>query len=118
MTGSSLLQLGNHIEHVFLTYNHSKMPALFFGDQIADLNDSLRRLHQSKEGTVLVQSFLETSASALRDEVGALPRVLRDRIPSFTSIFDLVERHVRSGVSNPALENALLCVCHLANFIG
>ena len=94
------------------------MPVVLFGDQIADLNDSLRRVHQSKDGTVLVQSFLESSASALREEVGALPRVLRDRIPAFTSIFDLVERHVRSGVPNPALENALLCVCHLANFIG
>lgn len=94
------------------------MPLILFGDQIADLNQSLRRVHQSKDGTVLVQSFLETSASALREEIGALPRALRDRIPSFTSIFDLVERHVRSGVPNPALENALLCVCHLANFIG
>lgn len=94
------------------------MPLVLFGDQIADLNGSLRRVHQRKNGTVLVQSFLESSASTLREEVGALPRVLRDRIPSFTSIFDLVERHVRSEEPNPALENALLCVCHLANFIG
>lgn len=101
-----------------MTHIYNKMPVVFFGDQIADLNESLRRVHQSKDGTVLVQSFLESSASALREEVGALPRVLRDRIPSFTSIFDLVERHVRSGAPNPALENALLCVCHLANFIG
>lgn len=101
-----------------MTYVYSKMSAIFFGDQIADLNDNLRRVHQSKDGTVLVQSFLESSTKALREEIGALPRVLRDRLPSFTSIFDLVERHVRSGVPNLALENALLCVCHLANFIG
>ncbi|MCJ1465252.1 hypothetical protein MMC07_003868 [Pseudocyphellaria aurata] len=94
------------------------MPVIFFGDQIADLAGSLRKVHQSRDGTVLVQSFLESSARALREEVGALPRALRDRIPSFTSIFDLVERHIRSEKRNPALENALLCVCHLANFIG
>lgn len=94
------------------------MPAVLFDDQIADLRGNLRRLHQSRTSTVLVQSFLESASGALRDEVGKQPKSFRDKIPSFRNPFDLVERHVGSNMQNPAIESALLCVCHLANFIG
>lgn len=94
------------------------MPVVLFDDQIADLRGNLRRLHQSRTGTVLVQSFLENASAALRDEVGKQSKSVRNKIPSFTNIFDLVERYVGSKMSNPAIEGALLCVCHLADFIG
>ena len=94
------------------------MPVVFFGDKIADLTENLRKLRQSKNGTILLKAFLEKATTVLREEIRAQPREFRYTIPSFTSVFDLAEHHNASGIPNRAIESALTFVCHLSNFIG
>lgn len=94
------------------------MPVAFFGDRIADLLRSLKRLHQSQEDTVLLAFFMKQASSVLREEIGAQPRELRYRLPSFTGIVGLAEHHFSFDVQDRAIENALTFVCHMASLIG
>lgn len=90
---------------------------LLFGDQTGDYGKIFRQLLHIKENTVLT-SFFEKAYSALRDEVSQQPRVVRDQIPGFSSIADLVTRYAESTAprSNP-LESALTCISQIACFI-
>lgn len=94
-----------------------KCSVVLFGDQIADLPVTFRRINHRKDKNVLLGSFLEMSRAALREEVGRQPRSIRDEIPTFTSLFDLAERFHANGVTNSAISAALLCTAQLATFI-
>ena len=90
---------------------------LIFGDQTGDYGKIFSQLMHIKENTVLT-SFFEKAYSALRDEVSQQPRVVRDQIPGFSSIADLLARYSESTAarSNP-LESALTCISQIACFI-
>lgn len=94
-----------------------KCCVVLFGDQITDLPAAFRRINHRKDKNALLGSFLDKVKAALREEVGRQPRAIRDDVPTFTSVFDLVERFHANGVSNPAVTAALLCVAQLATFI-
>ena len=94
------------------------MLIVFFGDQIADLTENLRKIRRCKDGTVLLKAFLDSATTVLQEEIRAQPREFRDMIPSFTSVFDLAEHHNASGVRNRPIESALTFICHLGNFVG
>lgn len=90
---------------------------LLFGDQTGDYRSIFRQVLHVKDNTFLT-SFFEKAYSALRDEVAQQPRAVRDQIPGFTSITDLVARYSDSteAKSSP-LESALTCVSQIACFI-
>ena len=94
------------------------MELYIFGDQTADCRQFLRKVLLRK-GNVLLTSFLESAATALREEISQLSDVqYRSRFPSFSNVQELVERYYEEGKPNPAIESAIVCLSQLAHFIG
>lgn len=106
-----------HLVSVVL-YPFCNMSVLLFPDQITDCRQDIRRVHNVRQRTVLVKSFLEKAYFALRDEVWNLHRDVRDQIPPFNSVFDLSERHAASKIQRLEVSSALLCISFLAQLIG
>lgn len=93
-----------------------RMDVLLFGDQTSDCRFALRWALQQKKNVILT-SFFERVGAALRHEVSRQPRLVRNRIPEFTSIKDLLERYDELQSANPILDSTLMCICQLASFI-
>lgn len=94
------------------------MSISLFPDRLPDTRGLIRRAHEVKKRTVLVNSFFEKAYLAIRAEVWNLPRDVRNQIPPFNSIFDLSERHAASKVQRVEVSSALLVIAEIANFIG
>jgi hypothetical protein len=94
------------------------MAIVFFPDQLADERKIHREIHEARNRTVLVRSFLDKAYQALREEVWNLHRDVRDEIPPFNSIFDLSERHATCKIQRLEISSALLCIAYLAQYIG
>ena len=91
----------------------SQMNIFLFGDQASDYHDNLRsKIHQKSHP--LLTSFLERTTIALRQEVAQQPHLIRNTIPSFTSLLELVDWFDDVEVSNPAMESALCCITQVA----
>jgi hypothetical protein len=92
------------------------MEFLVFGDQTADQYPILRDVCRLKSNRIL-QSFLERSAAALRDEVQRLPPKWRAAIPDFVTISQLVDTYNDSGVKVPQLESCIVTIAQLSHFL-
>ena len=90
---------------------------LYFGDELPSTYAILKALRRRKDCGILVDPFLEDSCNVFREEIQNLPHPVRDRIPAFENVFDLVERLQRTQIHNHALESALCCVAQLAIFL-
>ncbi|KAL8840310.1 MAG: hypothetical protein Q9170_001394 [Blastenia crenularia] len=94
----------------------SGIKILLFGDQATDYHDNLRKkLH--RKGSPILSSLLEKTNAALREEVSLQSRLVRDTIPSFSNLLDLVDWFDESNVANPAVESAVCTTCQIACFI-
>nr|A0A4P8DJU2.1 RecName: Full=Atrochrysone carboxylic acid synthase; Short=ACAS; AltName: Full=Dimeric xanthone biosynthesis cluster PKS; AltName: Full=Non-reducing polyketide synthase dmx-nrPKS [Cryptosporiopsis sp. 8999]QCL09091.1 dmx-nrPKS [Cryptosporiopsis sp. 8999] len=99
------------------------MKVAYFSNEFPhdDTRDLFRRLHvhsKDKRYPTLAR-FISEATSALRDEVAALPTALRALVPTFDSIFSLVDNTaVRQGRLGGAIDGVLLCALHIATFIG
>lgn len=89
-----------------------------FGDVTWDFVSSLEPLLQISDNPLLL-SFLQRTAYAIRVEVGRLPEIDRRglQVPSFTSFADLLAVVKASRPAHPALEKALTCTNHFAQFL-
>jgi hypothetical protein len=94
------------------------MAIVFFPERLADERKIHRDLHEARNRTVLVRSFLDKAYHAIREEVWNLHRDVRDRIPPFNSVFDLSERHATCETRRIEISSALLCIAYLAQYIG
>lgn len=94
------------------------MSILLFSHQVTDVRGQLRLIHQSRNSTVLVDSFLEKAYSALRHDVSTLPRSARSQFQAFNSVFDLSERHHNAQTQRLEISSALFCISQLAHFFG
>ncbi|KAL8720159.1 MAG: hypothetical protein Q9225_002947 [Loekoesia sp. 1 TL-2023] len=93
------------------------MKILLFSDQATDYHDNLRKkLHQ--KNSPILSSFLEKTNAALREEVALQPRLVRDTIPSFSNLLDLVDWFDETKVPNPAVESAICTTCQIACLIN
>ena len=93
------------------------MEILLFGDQQADCQLFLRHVFHFK-GNPILTSFLERVGTALSEEIGRQPnRYYHKRIPRFSTVRELVERHYTSNQPNPAIESAIICLAQLSHFI-
>ncbi|KAL9578434.1 MAG: hypothetical protein Q9212_005718, partial [Teloschistes hypoglaucus] len=92
------------------------MNILLFGDQAADYHNNLRLKLREKNNPVL-SSFLDQANAALCDEVARQPRLVRDTIPSFSTLLDLVDWFDEVKTSNPAVESAICTTCQIACLI-
>ena len=90
---------------------------LLFGDQTEDSIALLQNLGQSKDN-IFLKAFLDKAYFVLREEVSQQPSSVKDCIPKFNSIPDLLARYSEPIASKyNGLESALTCISQLANFI-
>ncbi|KAL9126313.1 MAG: hypothetical protein Q9217_004613 [Psora testacea] len=96
----------------------SSLDILFFGDQTGDFPTAFQRVLHIKDNALLT-AFLDKAYLTLRQEVAQQPRPVREQIPGFSSIGDLVARYSEPDQtkSNP-LESVLTCISQLACFIS
>lgn len=92
------------------------MNILLFGDQAIDYHNNLRLKLREKNNPVL-SSFLDQANAALCEEVARQPRLVRDTIPSFSTLLDLVDWFDEVKTSNPAVESAICTTCQIACLI-
>lgn len=94
------------------------MHIFLFGDETAEQYSLLRSILNRKNNAVLT-TFLEQVCVALRQETHKLPRELRECIPDFLRMTELVESfHVQGSKKSPALKSALVTTTQLAHYIG
>ncbi|KAL8767433.1 MAG: hypothetical protein Q9194_005985 [Teloschistes cf. exilis] len=93
------------------------MNILLFGDQAIDYHNNLRLKLREKNSPVL-SSFLDQANAALCEEVARQPRLVRDTIPSFSTLLDLVDWFDEVKTSNPAVESAICTTCQIACLIS
>lgn len=93
-----------------------EMKILLFGDQATDYHNNLRKKLHQKNSPVL-SSFFDKTKAALREEVSLQSRLVRDTIPSFSNLLDLVDWSDEAKVANPAVESAICTTCQIACLI-
>lgn len=94
----------------------NRLSVYVFGDQTYDVADTLVRLTQTRDDTLLLD-FLSRSCDVLQHEVSRLPAHQRERYPPFTSLVDLVLLYRRVAL-NTAFVQALTCIVQLGLFLG
>ncbi|KAI5298622.1 hypothetical protein KEM55_003169, partial [Ascosphaera atra] len=72
-----------------------------------DVVQSLKRLIRNEDYPIL-QAFFARTGEALRSEVGRHPKAIRDQVPNFTTIIDLVE--ASDLAQSPLLFEAFECL--------
>ncbi|KAL8929531.1 MAG: hypothetical protein Q9208_001200 [Pyrenodesmia sp. 3 TL-2023] len=92
------------------------MKIILFGDQTTDYHNNLRIKLRERNNPVL-SSFLDQANAALCEEVARQPRLVRDTIPSFSTLLDLVDWFDEDKKSNPAVESAICTTCQIACLI-
>ncbi|KAJ8610450.1 hypothetical protein MRB53_038544 [Persea americana] len=90
---------------------------LLFGDQTADQRALLHKV-ALRSSNPLVSSFNERISVVLRDEIKALPRTLREQVPDFLTINNLVELYFERQLKIPVIESVLVTIVQLGHFIG
>jgi hypothetical protein len=86
-----------------------------FGDQSYDASELMFRLLHIHDDVIL-SSFLDSCFRTLQLEVSSLKDEQRLACPRFSKLADLLP-HWRNGTLNPALDQALTCICHIGLFI-
>ncbi|KAL6154158.1 Type I Iterative PKS [Exserohilum turcicum] len=94
------------------------MAIVLFPDHVTDTRSILRQVHEARNTSTLVKSFLEKAYHALRHETWNLNPDVRHHIPPFNSVFDLSERYAACEVQRLEVSSALLCIAQLAQYIG
>ena len=89
---------------------------LLFSDETSDSREPLQRLCERQKGVVFVH-FIEKLNEVLREEVRRQPRHVKEQIPPFTDVLDLVKKYQESTSRNPILETTLACICQLGSVI-
>ncbi|KAI4231872.1 MAG: hypothetical protein LQ349_005331 [Xanthoria aureola] len=93
------------------------MNILLFGDQATDYHNNLRNKLRERNNPILT-SFLDQANAALCEEVARQPRLIRDTIPSFSTLLELVDWFDSAKTSNPAVESATCTICQIACLIS
>lgn len=86
-----------------------------FGDQTYDIQPYLKDLIQYRHNPVL-EDFLVKAYNAIRTEIYRLPSEVREDLPRFTCLDDLVLRK-QDGKRCIPLDMAVICMYQLGVFI-
>ena len=86
-----------------------------FGDQTYDIGELLSKLLHTY-GDPILSEFLERSCQVLKDEVTELRPSQRVLCPRFSKLKHLLPLW-RANTLNPALSQALFCICQIGTFI-
>jgi len=87
-----------------------------FGDQTFDIQPHLRDLLRSRNNPVL-EDFLVKAYDALRKEIYQLPRHIRDDLPRFTCLDDLMLWDQSTKQRCIPMDMALTCIYQLGTFL-
>lgn len=90
---------------------------VIFGDQTCDLRPHWKELFHLRNNPA-VESFLVKAYDAVRNEVYKLPVDVRNDIPRFNCLNDLILSNRASGRRCLAIDTAVSCIYELATFIG
>ena len=93
--------------------NH--MTLHLFGDQTYDIEPHVKDLTQHRHNPIL-EDFLVKAYNAVRSEIYTLPPEIRDDLPRFTCVDDLLLRK-RGGRQCIPLDMAVTCIFQLGTFI-
>ncbi|RYC62694.1 hypothetical protein CHU98_g3504 [Xylaria longipes] len=88
-----------------------------FGDQTYDVQGRLKYLLRLRENAV-VNSFLERSYNAIRNEIHQLTGAVQQELPRFTSVEDLLLWKGSDVRPIVPLDMALTCIYQLGMFMG
>ncbi|KAI5303740.1 hypothetical protein KEM56_007238 [Ascosphaera pollenicola] len=80
-----------------------------------DVLQPLRRLIRNEDYPIL-QAFFARTGEALRFEVGRQPKAVRDQVPHFTTIIDLVESSARKP--SALLGHAFECLYQIGTVLA
>lgn len=86
-----------------------------FGDQTYDIQPHLEPLLSDRDNPVL-DAFLEKAYDAVRAEIFKLPEQVRENLPRFTSLEDLL-LWKKGGQGYVPLDMAITCMYQLGFFI-
>ena len=86
-----------------------------FGDQTFDIQPHLKDLLRHRQNPVLEDFFVKTY-DAIRTEIYQLPREIRDDLPRFNSVNDLLLQKP-GGKRCVALDMAVTCIYQIGVFI-
>lgn len=86
-----------------------------FGDQTYDTQPRLKELLRHRDNPIL-EAFLEKTYDAIRVEIFNLPQDIKEYLPRFTSIEDLV-LWSRSSKQYVPLDMVVTCIYQLGTFI-
>jgi hypothetical protein len=90
-----------------------------FGDQTFDLEPHLHKLLYAKNSNVVLRDFLEKAYDAIRVQIFQLPKQVREELPRFTSIEDvLLWRRTEGSSRCVPLDMAITCTYQLGSFIN
>jgi hypothetical protein len=89
-----------------------------FGDQTFDVEPHLHKLLDAKNNNAVLRDFLDKAYDAIRVQIFQLPKHVREELPRFTSIEDVLVWK-RSGGSSRCvpLDMAMTCMYQLGSFI-
>ncbi|MCJ1434804.1 hypothetical protein MMC27_004174 [Xylographa pallens] len=90
---------------------------LLFGDGSSDFREPLQKLCERQKGVIFLH-FLDRLNEVLRDEARRQPRHVRQQIPPFTDVFDLVKKYQDAASRNQILDTTLACICQLGSVIS
>ncbi|KAF7546534.1 hypothetical protein G7Z17_g8371 [Cylindrodendrum hubeiense] len=89
-----------------------------FGDQTFDVEPHLPKLLDAKNSNVILRDFLDRVYDALRVQIFQLPKNVREELPRFTNIEDvLLWKRTEGSIRCVPLDMAMTCMYQLASFI-
>ncbi|KAK3902976.1 conidial yellow pigment biosynthesis polyketide synthase [Staphylotrichum tortipilum] len=89
-----------------------------FGDQTFDVEPHLHKVLEAKNNNVVLNGFLEKAYDAIRVQIFQLPNHVREDLPRFTSIEDvLLWKRSEGSPRCVPLDMALNCLYQLGSFI-
>ncbi|KAI1452580.1 polyketide synthase [Annulohypoxylon moriforme] len=89
-----------------------------FGDQTFDVEPHLHKLLDASNSNVILRGFLQKAYNAIRLQIFQLPKHVREELPRFTCIEDVLLWRQPKGVTPCVpLDMAITCMYQLGSFI-
>lgn len=89
---------------------------ILFGDQTNAVEDKLQAL-LADSGNVILVDFLDTAFRAVQRSIYSIPRTDAVLLPRSETLGLLIDA-VRAGTRHAALDNALLCMYEIGQFVS
>lgn len=96
--------------------DQSNLKLVMFGDLTFDLTHRWKDLFHIRNNAA-VEDFLTKAYIAIRNEIYKLPVDVRNDLPRFTCLNDLILSNKAGSRRVPALDTAVACMYQLATFI-